>query len=820
MSARVHVQTLTVLLAALLLGIAGGCSRDERGASSGEASDARLDRLLNDAPDEPGEFRRWAGKQLAELPAPVPMPVASMPPAKWTLVRLDDPERIASARVQTGWSPSASESTVLAEAGPLRSDRPDDWLSRRVTKESGADGSDALELRFGGFRVRSADVGSILLRVHAPYGRHIVLSWSKAGQITIPIPTHDASFPVRIPTDGLAEWNGPLTDLTLLTDGVAEQPVVLDRLALLSRVDAFPLPLGVSRTRIGSEIRTAVYSHTPTEVRFDNVVVPPSGRMHLGLGVVSDEDGDASFEISVVESGQATIVLNQAVASGASWRDARVELAEWSDRTVSIVMKAGSALRKAVVLWSNPVLYEPIEAPPVTVLYLIDTLAAEHVDLYGYSRATTPRLSALSASGANFRNAVSNSSRTVESIPDMMLSMPVERHGVHHNSTPAAAELVTLAECMRSAGYATISLCTNVNAGPRQGMDQGFETFIDKIGYYWSDGDRTIPLEDTVAWIDSHADRPMFIYVHTAEPHAPYTPPEGFAGRFDANYTGRINGTYNRERGFRNIRNPQTQARDLEHVIALYDEEILYSDTRLGLFLDEMNARGILPRCHFMLVSDHGEEFLQHGMWEHGLNLHNEQTRIPFVVVGPGVTAGLRVDTPVQILDVMPTILELAGVAQPYPLDGRSLCRLLRGEDDPQLAARDVFLSNHNYRISHKLIEHAVIESGRWKLVYGWREWPIGPGGGNSHWVLFDLSSDPRERNNAIGQQPDVARRLMEKLLRHLATHPPYGGVADLDQYLITPEQIADLQNLGYVGGEAIPGQDDATEAPASQPPP
>lgn len=795
---------------------AAGCDRRPQGVEEAGAA-AKVAALLKKAPPDFPEFLAWAEPLLQEMPEATAIPPARLPPQQWRVIRLDDEDRLVNARITSSWTPDPQAGAALASAGPYRTDQPATLGGRRIVRNATAAGEDAMEFLAGGFRVERGEVGSMLFSMQVPFGRHITVSWSRAGEITIPVPTNEEAFPVRVLTDGLAEWEGPLEQLQFRTDGVGSGPVVVEQVMFLPRASTYVEAFGRSRVRLGHEIRSAIYMHAPAELTFSNVVLPASARLHVGLGHVANESraGEADdetavtkFEVIIEHEGECTVVLEHTLQGAAGWADGSAALDSWAGKTVSLTLKAGSSAADTVAFWGNPVLYEPQEDAPVTVLYLIDTVCAEHLELYGAARATMPRLTALSQRGVVFRNAISNSSRTIESIPDMMLSMPTERHGVHHNSTSAPTGLVTLAEAMRAAGFATISMCTNVNAGPRQGMDRGFDTFIDKIGYFWTDYDRTVPLEEAQAWLDAHRGRPMFLYVHTAEPHAPYTPPEGFRGHFDPDYDGRIDGTYSRETGFRNITDPVAQRRDLEHVMALYDEEILYSDHRFGLFLDALDERGLLDRAHVFVVSDHGEEFLQHGMWEHGLNLHNEQTRVPFVAVGPGIPAGLHLEPYVQLMDVMPTILELYDLAQPYELFGHSLLPLLRDPSGGDAAARradvvgrDLFLSNHNYRISHKLIEFGVISDQRWKLLYGWRPWRVAGSNEGTRFTLFDVSADLHERRNLVFEQPEIARRLVEKLLAWRLANPPYDPGRDAGQYDVTPDEIRHLQQMGYVGG-------------------
>jgi arylsulfatase A-like enzyme len=815
-------RLLVAPLCALLL--ASGCSdSNPPDSSSGSRDQAVPKDPLADAPAEWTAFLTWAERKLQTQPAAVPIPDSpGMPRPRWTLVRLDDTATFRWARKTCGWTAVPSDSGALAEVGPFRSDRQTPTFRVIPAPKATPDGKDSLALAIGGLELQREDIGSIELTVSIPFGRHITLKWDKAGTLLVPVESHDEPFTVRVLTDGFAEWTGPLHTFSIITDGHVDGSVVeIHALRFMARKASYPEPLGIKRVRLGHEIRTAVYAHCPGELAFENVLVPPHAKLHVGIGHVTGSDqatenpAATSFEVVVAHNGTHQALLTQQVRTTEAWTNVSASLAPWAGKEVTLTLKCASTSPDAVAFWANPIIYEPVSEPPVLVVYLIDTVAAQHIDFYGYGypRPTMPRLKTMAARGVWFSRMFSNSSRTIESIPDLMLSMPVERHGVHHNSTAAPEGLVTIADALRAAGFATASFCTNVNAGPRQGMDQGFDTFLDKIGYSWTTYDRTIPLDEVMAWIGEHRDRPMFMYIHTAEPHAPYTPPRGFAGCFDPSYTGPIDGNF---RSFRNIRDPVAQKRDLEHVIALYDEEILYSDARFGMFLDALHEAGLLDKTHFFVTSDHGEEFLEHGHWEHGLNLHNEQTRVPLIAYGPTFASGVRVDVPVQLFDVMPTILDMFDLPTPYHLEGTSLLPLLRTPKDSGQAAADtgaakelletlrgrrIYASNHNYRISHRLIEYSLLENGRWKLLYGMRQFPMYPSGPKSHFLLFDLESDRFERRNVIYDQQDVTRRLIADLVRWRVKQLPYDvGVRTPTE--IDRAQMDQLQALGYVGDD------------------
>lgn len=818
-------SALTVMATGGALLGAHGCSgssspNTDPGASpTGETADS-----LADAPEEWEAFLRWAAERLETRPTGVPLPDApAVARPQWPLVRLDDTTTLREAREVCDWTAPPRGAGVLAAVGPFRSDQPHPDCRVALAGNGTARGKNALRLAISGFDVQREEVGSIELTVRIPFGRHIVLKWSRAGTVLVPVESHDELFTVRVLTDGLAEWTGALRTISIITDSPRRGEIIEIRsLRFLPRTESYPAPIDVKRVRLGDELRTAVYAHCPAETTYEGIRPPSNAKLHVGIGAVSGTNPGAGapattiFEVLVASEGHEQTILRREITGEETWSDVSASLAAWSGKPVDLTLKCASTTPATVAFWANPIIYQPVDDPPVVVLYLIDTVAAEHVNLYGYERETMPRLAALAARGVWFSQMVSNSSRTIESIPDLMLSLPTERVEVYHSSTAAPQGLVTIAEALRAGGFATVSFCTNVNAGPRQGMDQGFDTFVDKISYFWNaDADRTIPLEQVMAWIAGHRDRPMFLYIHTAEPHAPYTPPPGYAARFDADYRGPHDGTFDAATSFRLIRDPVGQRRDVEHVGALYDEEILYSDARLGLFLDALEEERLLDRTYFFVTSDHGEEFLQHGDWEHGYNLHNEQTRVPLVACGPTFRSGVRVDAPVQIFDIMPTILAVFDLPAPHALHGRSLLPLLReplasGGDAQQaqeaetlrqaLRGRNVYASNHNYRMLRKLIEYSVLAGGRWKLLFGARALPMYPGGPHSRFLLFDLQTDPFERRNLIRDRQDVARRLIEELVRWRVRQPPY----DVGVHAPTPidaQHMRELQALGYVAG-------------------
>ncbi|MFQ5806323.1 MAG: sulfatase [Phycisphaerae bacterium] len=811
------MPSAVVLLCAALL--SSGCSGSDAPGPGNQQGASATNDPLGDAPEDWQEFLDWAEVQLKQTPPAVPLPInPRLPELKWPTVRLD--EMLAEADITCVWQPEMSGSEALLTLGPFRSDRPrpNFHVTGRVDRELGP----GTVLVISGLRVQREHVGSISIEIRVPFGRHFDLIWSGGGRIRVPLPDNQNFWPLDIATDGLVDWSGPLERIRLRTDGVGEGVIEIRTLRFLPRQDAFPGPTGVRRVRLDQETRNVIYTHGPATLKFSNVTLPERAKLQVGLGHVlpkrrrqaranahsdSGQDGSTSltdFEIIVEHDDRQTPVLNRRLEPGEHWTDVSVGLEAWGGKTVSLVLRTISPNFSSIALWANPVIYKPLDEPPCVVLYLIDALGAKHVDLYGYERSTTPNISALAGEGVWFAHAFSNSPVTVASVPDTQLSMPTERHGVRATSIAAPLELVSLADALRAAGFATALFSTNAHAGPRQAMDQGFDHFIYRLGAGWKGfPDRTVPLADLRNWLEVHRDRPKFLYVHTTEPHAPYVPPKDFAGRFDPDYTGWVDGTMD-PRGQPQGFDEAHRERDIAHVTALYDEEVLYADARFGLFLDLLSDLRLRERADIFLIADHGEELMEHGHWGHGPSLHTEVLHVPFIVAGPSVTARGKVEVPVQLHDVMPTILALFGLPEPYELEGKSLLPFLQAEAPPEMDGfrrRLIFHSHHRYA-GLGIVQYAVIEAARWKLMYFYEEEPADPGEKHTRFALYDLQDFFYDKADVIDQHRDVARRLIGGLLAYRQRQHPYAPGLKAEVLKIDAEQIRELQALGYVGAD------------------
>ncbi len=350
---------------------------------------------------------------------------------------------------------------------------------------------------------------------------------------------------------------------------------------------------------------------------------------------------------------------------------------------------------------------------PNVLIYLIDTLRADHLGLYGYGRPTSPRIDRFARDSVVFTNAQAQSSWTRTSVVSLLTGLLPQVHGVNRREDAVAPPIDTLAEILQRAGYETAGLVTNGNISSTFGLGQGFDSYR-----HLKESPSARPMHQlsdqlnrrTFNWLDvwSRAgDRPFFLYLHATDPHAPYTPPEPFRQRFAPGVDPAVGWLGNVDE----ITNGQRTAPEgtREALIDLYDGEIAFNDQQFGRLVDQLKALGIYDQTLIVLLSDHGEEFLDHGGWQHGRTLYGEQLRVPLVVKLPrGEAAGLTTDVLASHIDVLPTVLDVLGLEPPPRVDGRSLLPALAGarRETPffsylRLAGRDM----------------RSVTAGGWKLI-------------------------------------------------------------------------------------------------------
>ncbi len=443
----------------------------------------------------------------------------------------------------------------------------------------------------------------------------------------------------------------------------------------------------------------------------------------------------------------------------------------WSGALAPGLLLAALGCRPA----APPVPPPPPPAPPLSfpgrnlVFVSFDALQAAHVGALGYPRAVTPNLDAFVAPGFAFTRAHSVASWTVPASMTWFTGVYPSEHGMTNKfavynareRTPArlrdaAPGLVTLADLLRREGYATGGFTGNAGVGGGFGYDQGFDTYYSPAGTFGG-FDGSVPR--ALAWAEAHRGQKFFLFLHGYDCHGQYGPTDR---RFVApDYDGRYAGSAPeqellREEGLERGRLALRPA-DLDFWRAAYDGKIARADERFGHFVRAFAALGLADDAVFVVTSDHGTEVGEHGRLDHGFTLYDEQVRVPLFVRVPGAAGGRTVADRVGSIDVLPTVLDLLGVAPPADvrarLRGRSLVPALRGEP----VGRDVF-SETDYRAY--TFKRSVVTPDGWKLIHTLE---------TRTRELYDLTADPGETRDRAAADPDRAAALERKLFAHFA---------------------------------------------------
>ncbi len=433
---------------------------------------------------------------------------------------------------------------------------------------------------------------------------------------------------------------------------------------------------------------------------------------------------------------------------------------------------------------------------PSVILIIADTLRADHLGAYGSTATKTPAMDLLAKDGVVFENAFSNSTWTRPSVATIVTSLYPSSHKVMYKTDLLPDGVTTISEAMKDAGYRTVGYVTNINVAPSFGFDQGFqeyyylspefffgatdsasklafysgmrlvrERFFSKdkwVQYYYQDAQTVNGA--SLPWLDRNGSGPFFTLIHYMDPHDPY---------FEIPYNGVA---------IARVDTPDPDPSQRDRMARLYASNVEYLDGFLGNLIEALKASGQYDDTVIALVSDHGEEFYEHGGWWHGTTLYDEESRVPFVVkLAKNAKAGTRVKAPAQLLDVSPTLAGAAGLDAPEAWQGRDLF-----SDAP--APEALFQEeDHEGNVLHS------IRTDQWKLIVA----NDGNPRGLSPVELFDIRADAKETKNVAAEHPDVVEKLRQDLdaLKAMAASRAVSGASGV----IDEATRQKLESLGYV---------------------
>ena len=428
--------------------------------------------------------------------------------------------------------------------------------------------------------------------------------------------------------------------------------------------------------------------------------------------------------------------------------------------------------------------------PPSNLVFIsLDTTRRDHLSVYGYERATTPALDRLARQGALFQNAFAQQNRTLPSHASMFTGLYPHGHGSFTNQHVLDGARTTLAETLRAAGFRTAAFVSGYTLRSKWGLAQGFEVYDDDFEGMSRRG--KLALARAGSWLRAlDPEERFFLFLHLYDAHGPYRIPRGGRLEFRAETRGpslQDIPEYQQLRG--------RGGKPLVHLgdyVDRYDSLIRYQDEVVAGLLQDVD----LETTVVVVIADHGEVMAERTRpLNHGASLYEEEIRIPLLVAGPGIAAR-RVETTVETIDLLPTLLDVLAVPRPAgALGGTSLAPLLRGAVERGPTDRAVFASSvaepdryrdRGYELDTRRQIQAIRARGFKLIVY--------PGADEDYVELYRLEDDPLERHNVAGEYPQARDALRAELERW----NPAGGQST-PEVTPTEEELDSLRSLGYV---------------------
>ncbi len=442
---------------------------------------------------------------------------------------------------------------------------------------------------------------------------------------------------------------------------------------------------------------------------------------------------------------------------------------------------------------------------PNILLITVDTLRADHLGAYGYPRDTSPHIDRLAREGVLFLQAVTQWPKTSPSFASMFTSTYGRTNGLIRLTRQRVADhFVLLAELLRNARYQTAAVVANGNLGKVFNFHQGFDTYVEvwKEPGHRDSGEAQYVSRHAISWLKREGRKqPFFLWLHSNDPHARYEPPGQFHEMFvgDEYYEGsrRVPLNPGRDQNIGGIpaRSHLGQRDEVDYYIAQYDAEIRFTDEQIGAVMRALEDLGLGENTIVILAADHGESLGEHNYYfEHGRFAYDSCARVPLIIRAAALgEPGQVVESPVELIDVVPTILELVGLPPHPEAEGKSLVPLVAG--DEATASRWAYaFTEAGYRNDYQ----RAIRTTRWKLIYIPDPATQAIMQGRS-FELYDIVNDPGETQNLIDLHPEVAKKLKAELFRWMAMQDEASGARPSVPARIDPATREQLRTLGYI---------------------
>ncbi len=559
--------------------------------------------------------------------------------------------------------------------------------------------------------------------------------------------------------------------------------------------------------KLDYEVREAFIFHVNHSLK-RNIDVPPACTMHFGVGVEKRKDA-SPLQLNVLlrkspDMPPRKIATEMIERETNHWKDVEIDLSKYAgpDRTIIIQITTTGEKSEAENIYLSDINFESareiesLAEKPNIVFIVIDTLRPDHLNSYGYDfRDTGHFLGGLwKKQGVKFENVVSPSSWTLPAVASILTSMYVPEHGSGVEKFKYGKldhDLDTLAEILSREGYDTAAFSVSYIVSQQFNFHQGFDSFFDFSPYcfYWQ-GDK-IAVEQAKKWVSQKRERPFFVFFHMMNPHVPYSVGPHLTHSSEKVMRPIVADDFFRSTIFnyfslRNLcppgKDPQKHAQS--PLLKNYDNEIKRTNDSMEEFFAALEYNGLLDNTLIVVTGDHGEEFKEHGNFGHGHNLYQEVIHVPLIIAGPHIeNPGKTVPEMVSTMDIMPTVLETAGVPMPPQIKGTSLWPHIRNNE----YRNRPFYSELD--LSDKKFMMSVIKNN-YKLIRTWED-------RKEEELLFHLEDDPEEKKDLASKNRPMVKELSPLLDEMLEKRKRY--LKKAKESHISSEDENMLKALGYV---------------------
>ncbi len=397
------------------------------------------------------------------------------------------------------------------------------------------------------------------------------------------------------------------------------------------------------------------------------------------------------------------------------------------------------------------------------VLITVDTLRADRIGCYGFENISTPTMDLFASRGVKFETCIAQTPLTLPSHTSLLTGTYPTFHGVRDNGGfLVPQQLTTLAELFKDAGYQTAAFVASYVLDSKWGLNQGFDFYFDSfdlskyktisLGNIQRPADEVI--DEVLSWFEARGEEKFFTWIHLFDPHTPYEPPSPYREQ----YPGRP-----------------------------YLGEIAYTDAQLGRFWQYLEERGLLSNTILVFASDHGESLGEHRESTHGFFIYQAGVHVPLIFITPEREFhGLNSTSVVGLVDVMPTMVEIAGLSLPAEVQGESLLPYFLNNQNNKGKERFSYAETFYPRFHYGWSELKSIQDRRYKLIVAPRL------------ELYDLQEDPGELRNQVDNYPRIARDMMSKIEKFIEETGK--GAFEIDYTHIDEETRQKLTALGYIG--------------------